>query len=142
MQICPNRQCKADNDDAASTCAQCGKPLRGLLGRGTVLDNRYRIDDLLGCGGYGAVYCATDGRLNVSVAVKENLAPFSNEQFLTEAQLLASLRHDNLPRVSDCFIEPNGRQYLVGWHGRTERHLLAGRDPLLCPDQTHPAARD
>ena len=112
MQICPNPECKADNLDGAVFCSQCGEPLLGLLGRGTVLQNRYRIDDLLGCGGFGAVYKATNLPLGIIVAVKENRHPSDPKTFLTEAQILARLKHPNLPKVTDYF-EERGRQYLV-----------------------------
>lgn len=80
----------------------------------TVLRNRYQIIRLLGKGGMGAVYLAYDTTLEHQVAVKINQNPTeqATSQFLREARLLAALRHPNLPRVSDYFIEgPN--QYLV-----------------------------
>jgi serine/threonine protein kinase/Tol biopolymer transport system component len=85
------------------------------LESGSLLNNRYRIVEVLGQGGMAAVYKAIDQNLGVEVAVKENL--FTTEeyarQFRLEATILASLRQPNLPRVSDHFvIEPLG-QYLV-----------------------------
>ncbi|MBG0787197.1 MAG: serine/threonine-protein kinase [Anaerolineaceae bacterium] len=85
------------------------------LGKGFLLNNRYRIQDVLGQGGMGAVYRALDENLNVTVAVKEN-SFFSEEyarQFQREAQTLASLRHPNLPRVFDYFVIDQEGQYLV-----------------------------
>lgn len=110
MQFCPI--CKADNPDMISHCIRCNNPLRQLLGRGEVLQNRYRIDDLLGCGGFGAVYKAVDMHLGIIVAIKENLEFSTTKQFLTEAKLLANLSHPSLPRVYDYFTQ-NGKQYLV-----------------------------
>lgn len=85
------------------------------LAKGTTLLDRYRIDDLLGAGGMGAVYYAWDTRLNRGVALKENVlaTAASNEQFAREAQTLARLRHNHLPAVHDYFILPTGAQYLV-----------------------------
>ena len=82
---------------------------------GEVLNNRYRIDALLGQGGMGAVYRAWDTRLNIDVAIKENAManPASARQFEREARMMARLRHPNLPRVGDHFVAPDGAQYLV-----------------------------
>jgi Tol biopolymer transport system component len=82
--------------------------------KGTILHQRYRIDAQLGRGGMGAVYLAFDQTLQIRVAVKENLNvnPESERQFQREATLLAGLRHPNLPRVTDHFVDED-RQYLV-----------------------------
>jgi eukaryotic-like serine/threonine-protein kinase len=81
---------------------------------GTLLRDRYRIDGYLGKGGMGTVYLAFDTTLQIKVALKENhnMHPEAERQFRREATLLASLRHPNLPRVSDHFILGD-RQYLV-----------------------------
>src|SRR3990172_6745549 len=82
---------------------------------GSVLWHRYRIESVLGQGGMGAGCRAIDINLGVAVAVKENL--FTTEefarQFKREATILASLRHPNLPRVTDHFVIPGEGQYLV-----------------------------
>ncbi len=80
-----------------------------------VLQNRYRIEEQLGRGGFGAVYRAWDMNLSRLCAVKENLAitPEAQRQFMREATLLANLSHSNLPRVIDHFIIPGEGQYLV-----------------------------
>lgn len=83
-----------------------------MLTLNSILQNRYQIIRLLGQGGMGAVYLAFDQRLNQHVALKENTGG-DPRQFQQEAQLLARLRHPNLPRVGDHFVEPNGTQYLV-----------------------------
>jgi serine/threonine protein kinase len=81
---------------------------------GDILNQRYRIEGQLGKGGMGAVYLGHDITLDIKVAVKENLNlnPESERQFRREARLLATLRHRNLPRVTDHFILED-RQYLV-----------------------------
>lgn len=131
MQMCP--ECSADNKDTARFCIRCGTPLRRLRGRGTILHGRYRLERVLGCGGMGAIYLATDLRLNVQVAVKENLdaAPESQRQFEMEARVLATLRHPNLPRVQDFFIA-DGRQYLVMDYiaGKDLEEVVEKRGPL------------
>jgi hypothetical protein len=85
------------------------------LSIGQILNNRYRIDGVLGQGGMGAVYRAWDMNLNIQVAVKENLdaSPEAQRQFGREASILACLSHPNLPRVTDYFFIPGQGQYLV-----------------------------
>jgi serine/threonine protein kinase len=90
------------------------------LALGTVLRARYRIVELVGQGGMGAVYRAEDLRLEGrQCAVKEiqleagaDFATQSREQFHREASVLARLDHPNLPKVSDYFSE-GSRDYLV-----------------------------
>ncbi len=120
-QICP--ECGADCPITAQHCPHCRQllplPERRLLGRGTVLAQRYRVEKLLGWGGFGAVYLAQDLRFQQrKVAVKENHNLSVLQSFLKEAELLASLQHPNLPRVSDFFQDqpptiPYPRAYMV-----------------------------
>ncbi len=85
------------------------------LNPGDLLQNRYRILQVLGHGGMGSVYHAVDEVLEVEVAIKENLFTSSEyaEQFRQEARLLATLRHPNLPRVTDYFVLEGRGQYLI-----------------------------
>jgi len=82
---------------------------------GSLLRDRYRIDEVLAQGGMGAIYRAFDVSLNIVVAVKENLfaSEESSRQFQAEARILANLRHPNLPRVTDHFVIAGQGQYLV-----------------------------
>jgi serine/threonine protein kinase len=86
-----------------------------VLERGTLVNNRYRVAEILGQGGMGSVYRAVDENLSVDVALKENL--FTTEeyarQFRREAVILATLRHPNLTRVTDHFVIEGQGQYLV-----------------------------
>ncbi len=87
-----------------------------------VLQERYELTKKLGQGGMGSVYLAGDRRLStVRWAVKEMsdeaiTSPLERQQasgaFRQEAELLASLTHPNLPRVTDHFQE-GGKNYLV-----------------------------
>lgn len=90
------------------------------LAPGQLLNNRYRIEKLLGQGGFGAVYKAWDLNLDGPVALKESLdaSAAGLKQFKLEARLLFNLRHPNLPKVHDSFslASPDGEEasaYLV-----------------------------
>ena len=97
---------------------------------GTVLRSRYKIVELVGQGGMGAVYRAEDLRLEGrQCAIKEvgldieaspSLQAQAREQFHREASVLARLDHPNLPKVSDYFSEGD-RDYLV-------MDFVSGRD--------------
>jgi len=96
--------------------------MSALLNPGTILWSRYRILDLVGQGGMGAIYQAEDLRLEGRLCAIKEVVPDSGaskeyqEQaqsaFHQEASVLARLDHTNLPRVSDFFLF-NGRNYLV-----------------------------
>jgi len=89
---------------------------------GQVVHDRYRVIALLSSqGGMSTVYEVMDTNLNIRCALKEllpypgtegNALPGLREQFQQEAQLLAGIRHPNLPRVSDHF-DADGNAYLV-----------------------------
>lgn len=89
---------------------------------GKVLNNRYRIEEVIGQGGYGCIYLAEDSRLSGrKCAIKEvehdlklpeDILRESREQFMREATVLARLDHPNLPKVSDYFSSA-GADYLV-----------------------------
>ncbi len=97
--------------------------------------NEYRIESTLGIGGFGLTYLATDGNLNLKVAIKEylpgDLASRGEDQsvtaksdstletfnwgrarFLDESRTLASFRHPNIVRVMR-FFEANQTAYMV-----------------------------
>jgi serine/threonine protein kinase len=81
-----------------------------MLETGDVLVDRYRIESVLGHGGMGSVYQATDLRTHTQVAVKEMLPdPQTHdsaalvEQFRVEGQMLRALSHRGLPKLYDVF---------------------------------------
>ncbi|HEY9183339.1 MAG TPA: serine/threonine-protein kinase, partial [Gammaproteobacteria bacterium] len=82
---------------------------------GTLLGH-YRIDAVLGRGGMGVVYRATDTKLARPVAIKlvsAGLAdPAATRRFRTEAQTASSLNHPHIVTVHDVG-EHAGAQYIV-----------------------------
>ncbi len=93
-----------------------------MLEQNTMLQDRYRIVQVLGGGGMGQVYLAHDTRLADKPCAVKELVPDphatpeeekqATAQFHQEAAVLAHLTHPNLPDVSDYFDE-RGRFYLV-----------------------------
>jgi serine/threonine protein kinase len=95
----------------------------------------YRIEAMLGAGGFGLTYLAHDANLNTKVAIKEYMpAEFAArgedhsvqpktaaaqksfawglQRFLDESRTLASFRHSNIVRVMR-FFEANHTAYMV-----------------------------
>lgn len=105
------------------------------LPRGTVLGGQYLIDRVLGQGGFGITYRATDHKTGNYVAVKEyfpdamatrtqtTVVPFAGERmesfsygktcFLQEAETLAKfIGNENIVRIHTYF-EENGTAYFI-----------------------------
>ena len=87
-----------------------------------IVNQRYKIVEILGQGGMGAVYKALDIRLrNTPVAIKEiSLDTIENERiekvienFENEAKTLIQLRHNSIPRIMDFFSLDNNKCYIV-----------------------------
>ncbi len=97
---------------------------------GTLVNERYLIVRLIGQGGMGAVYEATDQRLKGNVALKQTTLSDqqSEKAFEREAHLLARLRHPALPKVIDYFSDHEG-QFLVMefFPGDDLAHMLTQR---------------
>jgi tRNA A-37 threonylcarbamoyl transferase component Bud32 len=96
------------------------------LALGTVLDGIYRIDRLVGQGGMGSVYEATQTRLDKRVAIKvmsRDLAgnPEALLRFRREAQVTSQLGHPNIVHVFDFGTTPEGAPFMA-------MELLEGED--------------
>ncbi|MBW4420553.1 MAG: serine/threonine protein kinase [Myxacorys californica WJT36-NPBG1] len=104
---------------------------------GTILQNRYRILNILGHGGFGRTYLAEDqGRFNELCALKELTPPQDNpyalnkskELFQREAQILYQIEHPQIPQFRATF-EEDQRLFLVQDYveGKTYQTLLDER---------------
>ena len=100
-----------------------GQQQEKQLQNGSVLVNRYLIQDVIGIGGMGSVYRARDLHFpNVVklVAVKEMINQARDPQirativqnFEREANILATLSHPSIPQIFDYFTHDE-RSYLV-----------------------------
>ena len=88
---------------------------------GDLLARRYRLREVIGRGGMGVVWAATDELLNRDVAIKESIRPPDlddaewaelRERSLSEARTVARLSHPNIVGVFDIF-EHDGQPWLV-----------------------------
>jgi serine/threonine protein kinase len=66
-----------------------------------VLSGRYQVNELIGRGGFGAVYKGIDLKLHRDIAIKVGLTHSSSELLVEEARKAAKLRHPNLVCVHD-----------------------------------------
>ncbi len=131
----------ADGDETARL--QQGSSFQ--LAPGTLLQGRYRIQNLLGKGGMGHVYLVRDEHFTGARSLrsmKEMIPRFDATQqeqhminFKREADVLESLRHSNIPRVYDSFTEYN-RAYLVLDYveGHDLEHVIEKSQGQLSPE--------
>jgi len=107
---------------------------------GEVLAGRYRIGALIGEGGYGKVYQATQLPLGREVAIKVVLDgdPELVARFAREASIAQSLEHPNTVRVLDMGTTPSGLPFLAlellrghSVHQLLEEHGHLGIDVAL-----------
>ena len=116
----------------------------------------YRLESVLGAGGFGMTYLARDTNLEIKVAIKEYLpielavraadgsvVPIGSgteynykwglDRFLQEARLLGKFRHPNIVTVIRYF-EANGTAYMVmNYESGTSMSQMLRRNPL--PDE-------
>jgi DNA-binding winged helix-turn-helix (wHTH) protein len=109
--------------------------LGALLGQ--TLDDKYRLDDVIGSGGMGVVYRATHLQLDRAVAVKLVRRDVSSdrglaERFGREARTVARLRHPHIVTVHDFGVAAGVGAYLVMelLEGRSLREEVRQHDRL------------
>ncbi|MBS2028653.1 MAG: protein kinase [Deltaproteobacteria bacterium] len=104
---------------------------------GELLGGKYRILDLLGQGGMGAVYLAENVDIGRQVAIKvlkPELAAMPDviARFRQEARAAAAVGHPGIVDVLDMGTLPDGGAFIVmeRLDGHTLRERLAGNPPL------------
>ena len=126
------------------------------LTTGAVLQNgKYRIERVLGQGGFGITYLATQDILERKVAIKEffmrdfctregdtstvSLGSTANREtmerymakFLKEARIISELSHPNIIRIYDIFRENNTAYYVMEYiEGQSLSEYVKSRGPL------------
>lgn len=142
LKECPS--CGACFDSSEEFCVHDRSELTLSLPVERTIERRYRLDQLIGRGGMGAVYQAADLRLNRNVAVKILGSSFFGEaqalrRFEHEAQTSARLIHPNIITIHDYGVLNTGGAYLVMElvAGETLRSILkrgGGVPALLAAD--------
>jgi tRNA A-37 threonylcarbamoyl transferase component Bud32 len=113
---CP--RCGRCEEAGTDVCPSDGVPMQLVPSVTRVVDGKYRIEQLLGRGGMGAVYRARDVRLDRLVALKVVRAellgdPEARRRFRREAQIVAKLQHPAIVSIFDYGTFPDGGAYLV-----------------------------
>jgi serine/threonine protein kinase len=106
---------------------------------GAVIAGKYRVESLLGRGGMGAVYAATNDAIGRRVAIKVLVADLqghaeAQRRFELEAQAAAVIGHPGIVDVLDMGLTEAGEPYIVmeQLEGLTLRQLL-GAELRLTP---------
>ncbi len=136
LQLCPRcGRCYADDEAKCEVDDQTLVPESGVP---RIIEDKYVVTRLLGRGGMGSVYLATQKRLNRPVAIKVLLSHLVGSasmrtRFEREARIVARLRHPAIVTIHDFGVLPSGHAYLVMEYldGETLRKtIMAGPQPL------------
>ena len=111
--------------------------MAGRLDKDTVLGGRFRVEELIGAGGMGAVYAALDLQQGHRVAVKVLDSALARdeqfrERFLSESRLASRLTHPNIVPVH-AQGEEAGRYYLAMPLVETDLRAMMDRERRLDP---------
>jgi serine/threonine-protein kinase len=139
MMECPS--CGRCEEAGTVRCPADGTLMQMAPAVPRVVDNKYRIEQLIARGGMGAVYRARDVRLDRLVALKVVRAELlgdadARQRFRREAQIVAGLQHPSIVSIFDYGTLPDGGAYLVMELVRGEdlRHVLQ-REGWLEPER-------
>lgn len=149
-------KCGRDNNAGYSFCAACGAALGGiqtpkapddsdgwsfspsaraerLIGR--LVENKYRLDSILGTGGMGTVFCAMRVKLGDRVAIKILHPELTRdaeaaERFYREAQMAARVKHPNAINIFDVGVTDDDLHFIVMdfFDGDSLRQIIKRQD--------------
>ena len=125
---------------AASAPAPAAAPALTLeeIGPGVVVAGRYRIENVIGHGGMGAIWRAHDLTFSIDVALKlirsDRIAPETRGRLLQEARAAARIGHPSIVRIFDFGELEAGDPFIVMELLRGEPlSALLQREPRMKP---------
>ncbi len=139
-------EARGSEDEDELLLALAGAPMRvpslaHLLGPGSIIEDKYRIDGTIGAGAMGTVFRATDLRLQRPVAIKVHHGRSASlERLRSEARMLARLSHPNVvtvlevgshagaPYVAMEYVQGDNARRWAQRPGRTWREIVAVYD--------------
>ncbi len=120
------------------------KELESIAREGSIIAGKYRVENVLGHGGMGAVVAATHRRLGQRVAIKilypsSARNPEAVARFLREAQAAAALQSEHVVRILDFGRHGDGLPFMVMEHlqGTNLADLLTSRGTLPPDEAIH-----
>jgi eukaryotic-like serine/threonine-protein kinase len=142
VKECPS--CGTCFDSSVEICDRDASELSLSLPVERTIEGKYRLERLIGKGGMGAVYQATDLRLDRNVAIKIMLGsmfgdPLALRRFEREARTSARLNHPNIIAIHDYGAIGSDGAYLVmelvpGITLRQELALAGNIDPVTAAE--------
>ncbi len=142
VKECPS--CGTCFDSSVEICDRDANELSLSLPVERTIEGKYRLERLIGKGGMGAVYQATDLRLDRNVAIKIMLGstfgdPLALRRFEREARTSARLNHRNIIAIHDYGAIGSEGAYLVmelvpGITLRSELERAGRIDPITAAE--------
>jgi serine/threonine protein kinase len=137
--------CHSLNADDAATCTACGAPIiRDLdAAEHPLVADRYRVLDMLGRGGMGAVYKVHDEALDEIVALKVLRADIAGTpelaaRFVSEIKLARRVTHRNVCRIHEYGIEGSLRYISMEFVDGADVRKVLGRRGFFDPEHAVP----
>ena len=110
--------CGSDHPEGTFVCPNTNRRLQGLLPTGTCIEDKYRIEGIIGVGGMGVVYRAEQTKINRLVALKMLLPEYTVYPDLVarverEARTAGQIDHPNVVTITDLGVTTEFGPYIA-----------------------------